>query len=399
MRPTNNRMELHYVVLVCAIAVLVLRGWLRARSRFWSQQPVFHTHKLHYWLMKPHVIERGPPRVRPHVNHLRVSTSVVGETNPDVLELVCRFIRAHYMRTQGAVYSPPSEHLLEVLRRSEGPSYLTRHFTPRKLHAGDGTIVADSVMTGVMTARRMEAVIGGSTIPVMYVDNLCVHPRQRGKGVASELIQTHHYDTRIASPSVMVHLFKREGELTQIVPVVKYWTYMYVMPSEPERRLPGGTSVVRVEKTSLADAWEILENTASACAFSALPSIAAFAASVESGLLDPHVLVGPGGPLALYVFRDPSLSHGGERALECVASVRRSSLEAFILGFGKAVASANGRIAASSLLIEALGDNVSLCREYESGRSTRVLGRSPTAYFLYNYSHPTVQAEDALAIA
>lgn len=391
-------MNIYYVFVLCIVVILALRAWFKIQSGFWSQQPVFHKYRLDYWLRKPHIIENGQPKFRKNVNHTQAITSIFDEMSDNVIEQICRFIRSHYLRTKDAIYSPSNSHILTPLKHNQGLSYITQYFSTRNLYMSDGTIVKAKTLTGVITTRHMEIVINGSTMPVLYVDNLCVHTRYRSKGIAPQLIQTNTYDTRIASPSTMVHLFKQEGELTAIVPIVRYWTYLYMMPTKLLKPLPSGVSVTCLGKTSLKVAWDMLQNASSSSLFAVIPSFAVLAECIDKNIIFLYLLVDTNGPLALYVIRDPSLSYGETRGIECVASVCQCTESLFNIGFVNAIISASNKLSASKLLIENIGDNC-LINDYLNTTTDDAIGRSSTAYFFYNYANPTIPAEKVIAIA
>ena len=60
------------------------------------------------------------------------------------------------------------------------------------------------------------------SFPVYYVDNLCVHPLYRNKNIAPQMIQTQEWFQRQNNKKIKVSLFKREGDLTGIVPLTVY---------------------------------------------------------------------------------------------------------------------------------------------------------------------------------
>ena len=67
-----------------------------------------------------------------------------------------------------------------------------------------------------------------NTFKAFYVDNLCVHKDMRNKGIAPKIIQTHEYIQRHKNKNICVSLFKREGNLTGIVPLTIYTTYQFI---------------------------------------------------------------------------------------------------------------------------------------------------------------------------
>ena len=64
-------------------------------------------------------------------------------------------------------------------------------------------------------------------LTVGYVDNLCVHSSNRKQGIAPNLIQTQYYQIQHMNDKLKVYLFKREGDMTAIVPLTTYKTFTY----------------------------------------------------------------------------------------------------------------------------------------------------------------------------
>ena len=82
-------------------------------------------------------------------------------------------------------------------------------------------------------------------------------------------------------------------------------------------------------------------------------------------------------PIAIYALRDPAVTHGKDKALECCA---------------------NKNLRARSLLIECLGENEDLNGLVLASERLRPLGRSPTAYFLYNYACRSVSPSSTFVL-
>ena len=80
---------------------------------------------------------------------------------------------------------------------------------------------------GLITSRPLHIEIVKTNIlfDAYYVDYLCVDKKRRQQGIAPQLIQTHEYNLRHSEPAIKVSIFKREDELTGIIPICAYDTY------------------------------------------------------------------------------------------------------------------------------------------------------------------------------
>ena len=248
-------------------------------------------------------------------------------------------------------------------------------------------------MIGIITARPLTLTLENTRFPVYYVDNLCVHPDYRKKGIAPNLIQTHHYDTRHRTPDIAVHLFKREGELTAIVPLVSYFTYMYVLPTIKKHRLSEGIILVSITKTNIRLALAYIYAQSSSYNAVIVAEISNIMTAIYNSCLHPFMLMKADTVLGLYIFRDPALSHGSDRVLECACSLVSCHNDIYMQGFWEAVRRVNKVIKARSLMIECLGDNIAINQTIASKPDIYQLGRSPSAYFLYNYACRSVTAD------
>ena len=387
-----------YTMLAIIVIVLVVKATIKLKFGFWGAQPVFHIYDIHYWICPPGIISEELPLSNKYVNHHNIRTKTFAEMTTVDTDRFCRFIRSHYLRGGNAKYSPSTVQITTPLINNQYPSYLTTYEISRTLRGTDGDFVPDSELVGVISARPLTVTLQNDRFTVYYVDNLCVHPDHRKNGIAPDLIQTHHYDSRHKTPEIKVHLFKREGEMTAIVPLVAYFTYMYVLPEMKKPSMPGHASLISVGSANIRDALSLVYRRCSSYSAVVVAGFPTISSAVANDTLQLYMLLYSGKPVALYVLRDPSLTHGKDKAIECCASVRDCDQDLFVLGFFEATRQANKTIGARSLLIECLGDNITLNDSISLNKNLPLLGRSPTAYFLYNYACRSVIPEDAIVL-
>lgn len=387
-----------YTMLAIVALVLIARATIKLKCGFWGAQPVFHVYDLLYWVRPPGIIEDRLPMATNYVDRINIKTQEFTQISSQDLNKFCQFIRSHYLRSRGATYSPTDSQITTTFANNEYPSYLTMYHGSRTSYDKTGEAMRKNDIMGVISACPLTLTLGDERFPIYYVDNLCVHPDHRCKGIAPKLIQTHHYDTRYNTPQIKVHLFKREGDMTAIVPLVAYFTHMYVLPELSRSRLPGASSLVKVGSNTLRIAIEFMRDQCVGYAAVIATGIPTLAASVANGTLEIYMLMESHVPIAVYTLRDPAVTHGNDKAIECCASVRCCDDETFTSGFLEAVRRANKTLRARSLLIECLGDNEALNRLMIASDRLRPLGRSPTAYFLYNYACRSVSPSSTFVL-
>jgi predicted GNAT family acetyltransferase len=131
----------------------------------------------------------------------------------------------------------------------------------------NGSLEEFKKIVGVITSRPVHISIWKkdvqNTMDAYYVDYLCVHDDHRKKGIAPQMIQTHHYYQRHMNKNIVVGLFKREGDLTGIVPICVYKTYgfsvkKWVKPPE----FPAYYTLLEINPQNFSSLYDFLKKTA-----------------------------------------------------------------------------------------------------------------------------------------
>ena len=134
------------------------------------------------------------------------------------------------MQNKDNIFAPTSDNVLPYFTSHSDKSFVS-FYTEDKLiiDLKKGTNVPDKKIIGIMSSRPIHIFINNGNIDAKfdayYVDYLCVDKLFRKKGIAPQIIQTHHYNQRQLNKKICVSLFKREDELTGIVPLCVYSTY------------------------------------------------------------------------------------------------------------------------------------------------------------------------------
>ena len=214
------------------------------KMQFWRTQPVFHFYNLNYWLKPPGFINKQPPPVNKYVNLvnnklINLSPQADNENNGEKVKIkkICQFIKDYYVLHPTASYKPSQEDILAYLQSTNHPSFFNVYQEPTYLlENGVPSGTLDEEIIGVASARVLNVTLypikkrnkrkGNKQIvfPVYYVDNLCVKPAYRKKNIPPQMIQTFYYNVSRTNPKVNAYMFKREGKLTAIVPLVYYET-------------------------------------------------------------------------------------------------------------------------------------------------------------------------------
>jgi GNAT superfamily N-acetyltransferase len=201
---------------------------------FWILQPVFHVYDVWYMFSPPGIIRNELPRENKYTNFKNVDTTIYKELSDVKLQRFIHFINSNYLQNKDNVFSPKIENVAPYFAGHNDTSFVS-FYTEKELVTDlkKGTIIEDARIIGAMTSRPIHVFINkgekDSYFDAYYVDYLCVDKNYRRKGVAPQIIQTHHYNQSHINKKISVSIFKREDELTGIVPLCVYSTYGFSM--------------------------------------------------------------------------------------------------------------------------------------------------------------------------
>jgi hypothetical protein len=239
----------------------------------------------------------------------------------------------------------------------------------------------------------------GQKLYAYYVDYLCVHKDARKQGVAPEIIQTHYYNQRRANPRIHANLFKREGDLTGIVPVCVYPSVVFHIPSL--LRPLYSASHTSYEDTVLKNVRCIGKNLHFLTDF-LKENTHLFDIQVCSDLGNFTRLLETNNYIVEYVVDRASNNEltsvfffkkmrvfldMNQEAISCIASIKKRGIDDDVFGrlFLRCLRAVN--TTCSHIIVEALSHNTILVEECKN--ICPVVVESPTAYFFHNFVCPT----------
>ena len=401
-----------YIALICIIFVviiLIVKAYIKFKLGFWSQQPVFHNYNLLYYFSPPGVINPDLPNANKYIDHIHISTSGIQDDSSNVInentkKKISCFLSSYYLKKRDIEYLPSISHIFIPLQNNNYESYVSLYEKSAFLLDNKMTGIVDKEIIGVITSRKVNIILlQKNKFPAYYVDNLCIHPAHRNKGVAPSLIQTHCYDTRYKTLDIKVHLFKREGQLTAIMPLAKYLTYIYdinkninidkITNIEPYNVSP-------VDKSNLHLAMEYIYSISHKYDCIVTPDLANILSCITNEVYHIYILVNIAGICGIYIFRDTCVLYNGSKTLELITSINSSENLIFVRGFLNALGQIKRKFDAKTIYIENIGDNYIINSSIAShyGKILKNLGTSPTAYFLYNYACNTIDSAKCLII-
>ena len=375
------------------IIYLILKAFIKIKFHFWSLQPVFHIYDLQHWIRPNRVICNQLPEMNKFVNVVDIKTKRIDEMSDEDISNFCVFIRDNYLRNKHAEYLPDEHHIMEHMKGTNHPSYVSVYYRPSQyLHSSSSTESLTKINTNtdiysVISARILHITLKNiANFPLYYIDNLCVNPAMRKKGVAPKAIQTLHYHLRRKNETVRTFLFKREGEMTAIVPLTTFMTYGYNVQSIERVKLPHASmTMLEVTTKNLALFVDLLQNVRDSYECVIVPEVTNISNMINNEVLSIRGILEHGKLIAVYIFRDAATQYDGERALELVSSICACHFdEIFYTGFTHALDCCCKDWKSTKIIIDGVGDNEKIINFLAERTITHFLS-SPSAYFLYNY--------------
>jgi hypothetical protein len=380
-------------------------AYIKIKFRFWSIQPVFHIYDFHYYLSRPGIIHDDLPIKNRYCNFSDIETVKYESLSILKIDQFTRFIRKHFLRNQENKFLPKKQNILPYFEGHNSQSFFSFYtepeiFTDKKT----GELINSYRMISVMTSRPLHISLyerkrNITNFDVYYVDYLCVDKEKRKAGIAPQIIQTHHYNQRHANKEIQVSLFKREGELTGIVPLCIYKTYGYnldywVKPTEFDATI----SLVECGTTNIHYYLDFLRENTNRFDLFIAPEISNILELIKTKNIFIYMLLREDTIQAIYLFKKSCTEmRKGKEAITLFASInilKKKQTDIFIQGFVLSLFKICERFSAFKyVLIEEVSDNYLVLNELKNSEFN-----NPTAYFFYNYRCHTINAKRSLII-
>jgi len=408
--------------------------YIRIKYPFWAVQPVFHFYDIYYWFVNVGIIRHELPKKNRYTNFLNIKCKEFTEIDEATLQQVTSLLQWNYLRDKESQYLPKKENIVPYFVGHNGPCICSYYETPEVyINNKTGATINEREIIGVITGRPLHVVIPQPyqkeqkikmEMDVYYVDFLCVDKKWRKKNIAPQLIQTHEYMQCHKNHQICVSLFKREGEMTGIIPLTCYQTYCFHMRNWLDRPvLPGRITLLTGNTQNMYYMYNFIQETVTKWDILIYPAISNMMELVKTGNIYIKMLVIDKEIEAVYIFRktctyigkdtdkdtdkdknnnksnNKDKNKSNKEIISCMASVQGKTIEEkdFIQGF---------KVALTSILLENK-EYMYLCMEDVSDSrvlidnlriKTAPMVVSPTAYFFYNFAYNTFQANKCFII-
>ena len=380
-------------IIIIVVILLIIRLYIKIYHSFWSIQPVQHLYDIHYRFYKPTYINQMLPEANKYVNKINIHLEKFLSVKNIDLEKFTNFLNSHYLQNKYSSYTPTLNHVVTPFKNCSHPSYLFTYKTSKYIFGKNQDYICDNKLLGIISARQINIFLSDlHELPVYYVDNLCVHKDYRKKGIAQELIQTLYYDTRRANRKIMIYLFKREGDITAIVPLVKYNTIFFNIPKSIYQPIKN-INIIKVTPSNIDIFYRFISDNTCNYQCKIFPDLSNLLTGIKDNYFSFYMLINNKQVESVYGIKNPYTNYNKEPLLECFFSYYNNYNEAnFIWGFWETIRLANKDILAKNFYIESLGTNNDLIRILNK-TGHREIYNHITAYFLYNFIYKTVDSK------
>ena len=394
---------LSYILFFGLLIIFTIYIYIRLKYGFWVMQPVFHVYDYSYMLNPPGIINNRLPEKNKYTNFKNVETIVYSELSEIKLNKFINLIRHHFLKNKDNIFSPQSENIKPYFYGHNDKSFVSFYNESNfMVDLKKGTTIEDLKPVGVMTTRPIHVFINNgdkeAKFDAYYVDYLCVDKLFRKKGIAQQIIQTHHYNQSHINKNICVSLFKREDELTGIVPLCVYSTYGFNVSTWTKPiNLDAMYSLLEINAQNFHFLYDFIKNQSNKFDIIINTSVSNIIELIKTKNIFINVIIVDDEIVCAYFFRKSCVQiEKNIEVLSCFASICNCDDTIFIHGFKISF----WKIAADNFFGFAAIENISNNNIIINNLilKTKPLIISPTAYFFYNFAYPTFKPEKVLII-
>lgn len=387
-------MVLQYIFFFIFLLVILFLLWIKIKYRFWSIQPVFHFYDFYYWVYNVGIIRPELPEKNRYTNFKNIKTLEIQSITNKYLQEILVLIQLNYLRNGSNKFMPKKENFVPYFKGHFDKTFFSIYLKDIPIiHNKTNETFTEKQIIGVMTSRPLHVSIKSSSkkynnFDVYYVDYLCVNRNYRKQGIAPELIQTHEYNQSHLNKKICVSLFKREEELTGIIPLTIYKTYCFKLKHNISTYSNLKYTLLTGDNQNLYYFYNFLKQQ-DIFDIIIYPELSNIIELVQTNNIFIKMLMDKHNILAVYVFRNTCLQIEDKNVLSCVNSIRGQNCEKddFINGFRKCINEFSNNygyvtienISHNNLLVHSLNLNPIIV--------------SPMAYFFYNFAYSPFSSE------
>ena len=386
---------IYYTILIFVILYFILITYIKIAYNFWSIQPVFHYYNLFYWIKSADIIGRNLPSINKYCNLKNISTYDYDSLTNVNKQYIINFIKTHYLRSKIANYLPTLISFSSYFENNKYPSYISIYSNNTLLNDYTNKIsIPHNEIVSVITGRPLNVSINKIDFYLYYIDYLCVHKKYRKQNIAPSTIQTHELFQRHNNKKIQVCLFKREGEITGIVPLTIYDTIFYKKISVYRIKNPKMcVFLITIQNIYLAMEFIKLNINKFECVIN--PCESNIMHLIKNNILFIYALKLNDDIISLYFFKNTYTYYNTKPSIELISSISCCPYdEMFYIGFTNAYFQLSKQLKIKIILIENISHNTTIIKNIHN----EIIATSPTAFFFYNYATPSISPEKVFII-
>ena len=402
------------IFILMVLLTIICFMYIRIKFKFWALQPVFHFYDLYYWIVDVGVIQQELPSKNRYTNFKNIKTisyDILSEQNIKDFTLL---VQLNYLRNNENKFMPQKENIVPYFKGHNHKSFWSFYLEPELLlDTKTNETINHEKLIAVITGRPLHVQIFSKNcikgeLDVYYIDYLCVDKTMRKKNIAPQLIQTHEYNQSHLNKNICVSLFKREEDLTGIIPLTIYKTYCFNMRNwlKPEA-LNANIKLLHGDNQNLYYLYNFINELTKEGKWdvTVYPQMSNLIELIISKNLFIVMLVIDGEICAAYIFKKScTFIEKDKEIITCIASFYRTNAndltkEQFIKGFKVALWSIIEKPENKNfryLVVEDTSENNCIIKNIS--KKTHPMVVSPTAYFFYNFAHNPFKSERVLMI-
>ena len=395
--------NLSYILFFSVLILFLIYIYIRLKYGFWYSQPVFHIYDLLYIFKPPGIIQHSLPEKNKYTNFKNIETVLFSELSEFKKTRLVQFIRSNYLQQKDNIFSPQSENILPYFAGHNTKTFVSFYNEDNIMNdLKTGDIITDKKVIGIMTSRPIHIIIHENnkqnTLYAYYVDYLCVDKMFRKKGIAPQIIQTHEYNQRHLNKNIVVSLFKREDELTGIVPLCVYSTFGFSVnkwTKPPD--LHASYKLLEINKQNFHFLFDFIKQNSTQFSIVIHTEVTNMIELLQSKNIFIYVILVGDKIISAYFYRKScTFIEKNMEVLSCFASINNTDNHIFIQGFKISF----WKIAAENmfgfLAIEEISHNHIIIENLKQKTTPMII--SPTAYFFYNFAYTTFLSKNVLIL-
>jgi len=386
------------IISVIVIIAILFISYIKYKYGFWVSQPVFHVYDLGYMIHPPGIINHELPVKNKYTNFNNIVTIAYDDVSTIQFDKLVNFVKQNYLQNNDNVFAPNKQNIASYFSGLNATSFVSFYNEPTILYdSKKGTTIDETKIIGIMTSRPIHISINKNKFDAYYVDYLCVDKSYRKKGIAPQIIQTHHYNQSHANPSICVSLFKREDQLTGIVPLCVYTTYGYSVDTWTKpASLPSMYTLLEINAQNFRLLLDFIKDNDRNFDIVIETEVSNIIDLIRTKNIFINVVLFEDRVLSAYFFRKSCVFiEKDKEVLSCFASINNcENNDIFIHGFKISF----WKIADDNKFGFSAIENISHNHIIVDHLKTRPIIQSPTAYFFYNFAYNSFKPARVLII-